>query len=488
MIFGLVYSSFSAPRWPSSYTLKGTWKVPYTNLSNHLVVVQEPTRQYINEHNGLLQIWNTGPEQHFHRKIVAADNDTICFGWDDDQPWTIDFTEFLPDLSEYKLQDGTYTYNGHLCNMWSKVINGPKTQTWEMYIEVGTGKPIAYKAHAISIYHSHYDVYILEIDEFAPEAAVGVWSIPSICDNPKQNDPYPGSMYDLFFPKKNVNTYANQVKSTKSYQTTTQNRFSHMTPSDWLKSIKRSTNAKPWYDDEDPLWDQCTLFKGSKDFVPPESFSWRDQPNIVTPPRDQVACGSCWAFGTAGLLESAFAIKTGKLRPVSTNQIMDCSWDARNYGCQGGEIGPSLTSFMNKSMKIATEKSYPYMGVSGLCNSEPEEYLGRVKSCFHVEKKRNAVKEALYKFGPLGISINVIEDMALYTGGVFDEEECTGADDDLVHIVQLTGWRVIDGKEAWEVKNSWSTNWGDEGYIYIQSEVQEKNCGVTSRAVGVIVE
>ena len=137
---------------------------------------------------------------------------------------------------------------------------------------------------------------------------------------------------------------------------------------------------------------------------------------------------------------------------------------------------------------VATEEEYPYLGVSGICNKQPEETLGRIVDCFHVERTTNAVKEALYKYGPLAISINVVENMSLYTKGVFDDETCTGADDDMIHIVQLTGWKVIDGKEAWEVKNSWSTYWGDEGYVYIQSENQEYNCGVTTRAVGVVVE
>lgn len=491
MILGFVSFAFSAsvPRWPPSWTIRGTWKVPYTNLSNHLEVVQEPTRQYINEHNGLLQIWNTDPSQRIHRKIVAAMNKTICFGYSEEKPWDIEFTQFLPDMTEFKQVDGIYIYSGKRCDLWRKTIAGGKTQTWEMYIEHTTGKPVAYKAHAISIYGSHYDIYVLEIDEFLPEAASGVWNMPSICTDPNiQDDPYPGAMYDLYFPRANVDKYVNQIHQKKSYNTTTQNRFSHMDKTHWLKTIKARSSSSVFEDDDDPLWDECYTFKGSKDFVAPKEFSWRDFPNVVTPPRDQVACGSCWAFGTAGLLESAFALKTGKLRPVSTNQIMDCTWDARNYGCQGGEIGPSLTSLKHSHVKIATEASYPYMGVSGYCNYEPEEYLGYVKDCFHVENTRAAVKEALYKFGPLGISINVIEDMVLYTNGVFDEEGCTGRSDDLIHIVQLTGWRVIDGKEAWEVKNSWSTHWGDEGYIYIQSEVQEKNCGVTSRAVGVVLE
>jgi aminopeptidase C len=58
----------------------------------------------------------------------------------------------------------------------------------------------------------------------------------------------------------------------------------------------------------------------------------------------------------------------------------------------------------------------------------------------------------------------------------------------MVHIVLLTGWKWIDGKLAWEVKNSWSTYWGDQGYIYVQAANQEWNCGITTLAIAVTVQ
>jgi C1A family cysteine protease len=78
--------------------------------------------------------------------------------------------------------------------------------------------------------------------------------------------------------------------------------------------------------------------------------------------------------------------------------------------------------------------------------------------------------------------------MLLYTNGVFDDPACRGADNDLNHAVLLTGWKVIDGREAWEIKNSWSPYWGDNGYLYIQSENQENNCGVTTDALAVTID
>lgn len=104
-----------------------------------------------------------------------------------------------------------------------------------------------------------------------------------------------------------------------------------------------------------------------------------------------------------------------------------------------------------------------------------------------IERRTDDVKEALITFGPLGISINVIEPMLLYTGGVIDDRSCIGVNEALDHDVLLTGWVLKDGKEAWEIKNSWSTYWGDNGYFYVQTKNQSWNCGITTNAVGVKV-
>ncbi len=38
---------------------------------------------------------------------------------------------------------------------------------------------------------------------------------------------------------------------------------------------------------------------------------------VVSPIQDQGNCGACWAFSTMTILESAYAIKYGKLQKMS---------------------------------------------------------------------------------------------------------------------------------------------------------------------------
>merc|ERR1719375_1946185 len=53
----------------------------------------------------------------------------------------------------------------------------------------------------------------------------------------------------------------------------------------------------------------------------PDTVDWRTKAGVVTEPKNQAACGGCWAFSAAETLESHLAIATGKPAPkLSTQQ------------------------------------------------------------------------------------------------------------------------------------------------------------------------
>lgn len=55
----------------------------------------------------------------------------------------------------------------------------------------------------------------------------------------------------------------------------------------------------------------------------PKSVDWRAR-GKVTPVANQGQCGSSWVFGAVGAIESAYAIGTGTLVPLSVQQVVDC--------------------------------------------------------------------------------------------------------------------------------------------------------------------
>jgi len=63
---------------------------------------------------------------------------------------------------------------------------------------------------------------------------------------------------------------------------------------------------------------------------------------------NQLDCGSCWAFSTADIFQSALAIKNNKniangypTDTVSIQYLVDC--DVTNLGCEGGDQYNSLS-------------------------------------------------------------------------------------------------------------------------------------------------
>ena len=69
-------------------------------------------------------------------------------------------------------------------------------------------------------------------------------------------------------------------------------------------------NGKKNDDDEGDDDEKIVLEKRQEETVLPSRLDLRNL-NLVSAPRDQLSCGSCWAFGGTAALEGAFALATG---------------------------------------------------------------------------------------------------------------------------------------------------------------------------------
>merc|ERR1712228_397088 len=98
-------------------------------------------------------------------------------------------------------------------------------------------------------------------------------------------------------------------------------------------------------------------------------------------------------------------------------------------------------------------------------------------ACTHQDLKGFA---AALEDTPLSICVNAGA-WNDYTGGVMSSQACgpMGADYQ-DHCVMATGFNTTAPTPYWIVRNSWSSTWGEEGYIYL--EMAENTCGLADDA------
>ncbi len=65
-----------------------------------------------------------------------------------------------------------------------------------------------------------------------------------------------------------------------------------------------------------------------------------------------------------------------------------------------------------------------------------------------------------------------------YTSGVYTSDTCGNTQNDVNHAVLAVGYGtdLETGMDYWLIKNSWGTDWGDQGFFKIERGVNM--CGI----------
>ncbi|ESN93515.1 hypothetical protein HELRODRAFT_88556, partial [Helobdella robusta] len=219
---------------------------------------------------------------------------------------------------------------------------------------------------------------------------------------------------------------------------------------------------------------------------PPDHWDWRFL-GAVTPVKDQAVCGSCWSFGTTGCLEGAHFLKTKELVRLSQQELIDCSWgEGSNNGCDGGEDFRAYQWVMKHG--LASEEDYgTYMGQDGYCKMKTVPPTAAMLNYVTVTPgNATALKQAMVRYGPISVGIDAAhKSFVFYSSGVYYEPACGNTLESIDHAVLAVGYGTLNGEDYWLIKNSWSTYWGNDGYVLISQK--DNNCGVTTSATYVLM-
>jgi len=211
----------------------------------------------------------------------------------------------------------------------------------------------------------------------------------------------------------------------------------------------------------------------------PASVDWRTK-GIVTPVKDQAQCGSCWAFAAVAATEGQHAMKTGKLVSLSEQQLVDCSRNTGNMGCNGG-LPDNAYKYIKANGGIDTEASYPYEAQDDDCHFKKANVGATITGFTDVQQgSESALQKAVATIGPISVGIDAShESFQFYSKGVYVENKCSTSE--LDHGVTIVGYGTEDGSDYWLVKNSWGPTWGDQGYIKMARNAQNQ-CGIATMA------
>jgi C1A family cysteine protease len=200
----------------------------------------------------------------------------------------------------------------------------------------------------------------------------------------------------------------------------------------------------------------------------PASFDWRSQGKVPAV-RDQGTCGSCWAFGTAGVMESALMIQNNVNANISEQYLISCN--NNGWGCAGGwwahDLHTNVSGKNSNPPGAVLESDFPYSNTNGTCSkvyNKPYRLAEwRYVSGINLPSV-DAIKAAIYNYGPVAVSACSIG-WNNYSSGVYTNSNtsCSGGVD---HAVILVGWN--DSEQSWILRNSWGTRWGENGYMRIR--------------------
>jgi C1A family cysteine protease len=199
----------------------------------------------------------------------------------------------------------------------------------------------------------------------------------------------------------------------------------------------------------------------------PSAYNWCSLGGC-TPVRDQGNCGSCWAFGTVGPLESAILIQDGASKDLAEQYLVSCNTDG--WSCSGGWWAHDYHEWKYAAGEpgpgAVYEADFPYTATNAACNP-PHTHHETIADWVYIGNdssvpSTDAIKQAILDHGPVSAAVCVNSAFQSYTGGVFTGSLFCFS---INHAIVLVGWD--DSLGAWRLRNSWGPDWGEDGYMWI---------------------
>jgi len=226
----------------------------------------------------------------------------------------------------------------------------------------------------------------------------------------------------------------------------------------------------------------------------PSTFNWKNYNglDLTTKAKNQGQCGSCWAFGALGAIESLINIKEGYKDidiDLSEQYLLSCLPEAGS--CNGGRTASPFSFIINTSEEgnfvngVIFEECLLYEADDDVSCSTKADYwmdtlvpLSDWGEIWFGPNNNDAIeimKSKIFQNGPI-YSLMLVDDSFRYFGSIFHRStdyfpyRSLGVDM-LNHAILVVGWKDdpnISKGGYWICKNSWDTDWGYDGFFNIE--------------------
>lgn len=211
---------------------------------------------------------------------------------------------------------------------------------------------------------------------------------------------------------------------------------------------------------------RCTAANAPTERLP-TAFDLRNtrDGDYTTPVKDQGECGSCTAFAVAATLEgtAAYTRRAAGLDLDLAEAHLYFGYEATRAGKAGGGSWPDDLLGDCAGGGVTFEDYWPYReDGSGWLNPDWPNRVAHAEDVVDLTRKPAEIKHHIYGSGPVVACMVIYDDFFHYTGGVYRHttDKTSGG-----HACVLIGWD--DEQGCWIAKNSWGTNWGEDGFFRI---------------------
>ena len=191
--------------------------------------------------------------------------------------------------------------------------------------------------------------------------------------------------------------------------------------------------------------------------------------NQTTSIKDQMDEGNCWAFAAIGGLESNVLKAHNLLLDLSENNMKNIASNTSPFGWiyEPNYGGYSYThiGYLVSWLGPVLEEDDPYIEISRYSNLF--DSVLHVQNILNIERDNftdnDEIKKAIMKYGGVVSTIYSTNSVKQY----YNESIYSN------HEIVIVGWNDTmeipnaPGLGAWICKNSWGSEWGEDGYFYV---------------------